>query len=103
MHVCVVVQSCDEGWLEFMGSCYLHFAERDTWSEAERRCQELNAHLVSIRSQEEQQFVNCEQLCICVALLCRVAVNIVILVVCLDVLSVVGGTESVRDDFLTSQ
>ncbi|XP_070829247.1 aggrecan core protein [Chaetodon trifascialis] len=52
------VQGCAEGWLEFMGSCYLHFGERDTWSEAEQRCQELNAHLVSITSQEEQQFVN---------------------------------------------
>uniref|UniRef100_A0A8C2W8D4 Aggrecan core protein n=1 Tax=Cyclopterus lumpus TaxID=8103 RepID=A0A8C2W8D4_CYCLU len=52
------VQGCAEGWLEFMGSCYLHFSERDTWSEAEQRCQEVNAHLVSIGSQEEQQFVN---------------------------------------------
>ncbi|XP_022064922.2 aggrecan core protein [Acanthochromis polyacanthus] len=52
------VQGCAEGWLEFMGNCYLHFAERVTWSEAEQRCQELNAHLVSISSQEEQQFVN---------------------------------------------
>lgn len=60
MTVCVVVQGCPEGWLEFKGSCYLHFAERDTWSEAEQRCQELNAHLVSITSLEEQQFVNCE-------------------------------------------
>jgi len=58
--VCVAVQGCAEGWLEFKGSCYLHFAERDTWSEAEQRCQEVNAHLVSIGSQEEQQFVNCE-------------------------------------------
>ncbi|XP_065812937.1 aggrecan core protein-like [Labrus bergylta] len=52
------VQGCAEGWLEFMGSCYLHFSERDTWSEAEQRCQELNSHLVSVGSQEEQQFVN---------------------------------------------
>ncbi|XP_019116376.2 aggrecan core protein [Larimichthys crocea] len=52
------VQGCADGWQEFMGSCYLHFTERDTWSEAEQRCQELNAHLVSISSQEEQQFVN---------------------------------------------
>ncbi|XP_050929130.1 aggrecan core protein isoform X2 [Lates calcarifer] len=52
------VQGCAEGWLEFMGNCYLHFAERYTWSDAEQRCQELNAHLVSISSQEEQQFVN---------------------------------------------
>ncbi|KAM9352302.1 aggrecan core protein [Symphorus nematophorus] len=52
------VQGCAEGWLEFKGNCYLHFAERDTWSEAEQRCQEVNAHLVSIGSQEEQEFVN---------------------------------------------
>uniref|UniRef100_A0A3P8T079 C-type lectin domain-containing protein n=1 Tax=Amphiprion percula TaxID=161767 RepID=A0A3P8T079_AMPPE len=58
----MALQGCAEGWLEFMGNCYLHFAERDTWSEAEQRCQELNAHLVSISSQEEQQFVNCEWL-----------------------------------------
>uniref|UniRef100_A0A3B4T2D9 Aggrecan core protein n=1 Tax=Seriola dumerili TaxID=41447 RepID=A0A3B4T2D9_SERDU len=52
------VQGCSEGWVEFMGSCYLHFAERYTWADAEQRCQELNAHLVSISSQEEQNFVN---------------------------------------------
>ncbi|XP_055778115.1 aggrecan core protein-like [Salvelinus fontinalis] len=52
------VQGCAEGWVEFMGSCYLHFAERDTWPDAEQRCQELNAHLVSITSQQEQEFVN---------------------------------------------
>uniref|UniRef100_H3CYG6 Aggrecan core protein n=1 Tax=Tetraodon nigroviridis TaxID=99883 RepID=H3CYG6_TETNG len=52
------MSGCPEGWLEFKASCYLHVAETDTWSEAERRCQELNAHLVSITSREEQQFVN---------------------------------------------
>nr|XP_020480943.1 aggrecan core protein-like isoform X2 [Monopterus albus] len=53
-----LVQGCAEGWSEFMGSCYLHVEERQMWSEAEQHCQELNAHLVSISSQEEQQFVN---------------------------------------------
>ncbi|XP_029991848.1 aggrecan core protein-like [Sphaeramia orbicularis] len=56
--VATAAQTCAEGWMEFRGSCYLHFEERDTWSEAEQRCQQLNAHLVSIGSQEEQQFVN---------------------------------------------
>ncbi|XP_042182435.1 aggrecan core protein-like [Oncorhynchus tshawytscha] len=56
--VVYAVQGCAEGWVEFMGSCYLHFAERDTWPDAEQRCQELNAHLVSITSQQEQEFVN---------------------------------------------
>uniref|UniRef100_A0A8C7S8U3 Aggrecan core protein n=1 Tax=Oncorhynchus mykiss TaxID=8022 RepID=A0A8C7S8U3_ONCMY len=58
LSVCAVVQGCAEGWVEFMGSCYLHFAERDTWPDAEQRCQELNGHLVSITSQQEQEFVN---------------------------------------------
>uniref|UniRef100_A0A3Q3X2D6 Aggrecan core protein n=1 Tax=Mola mola TaxID=94237 RepID=A0A3Q3X2D6_MOLML len=58
LNACVGVQGCAEGWVEFRGNCYFHFAERDTWSEAEQHCQELNAHLVSITSQEEQQFVN---------------------------------------------
>ncbi|XP_069384795.1 aggrecan core protein [Paralichthys olivaceus] len=52
------VQGCAEGWSEFRGSCYLNFAERYTWTDAEQRCQELNANLVSITSQEEQEFVN---------------------------------------------
>uniref|UniRef100_A0A3Q4MXH7 C-type lectin domain-containing protein n=1 Tax=Neolamprologus brichardi TaxID=32507 RepID=A0A3Q4MXH7_NEOBR len=51
------VQDCPDDWVEFMGSCYRHFTERDTWAEAEKHCQELNAHLVSISSQEEQQFL----------------------------------------------
>uniref|UniRef100_A0A672NSM9 C-type lectin domain-containing protein n=1 Tax=Sinocyclocheilus grahami TaxID=75366 RepID=A0A672NSM9_SINGR len=49
-----VVQGCTEGWMEFMGSCYIHFDERETWTSAEQHCQELNSHLVSISSQQEQ-------------------------------------------------
>ncbi|XP_055790762.1 aggrecan core protein-like isoform X2 [Salvelinus fontinalis] len=55
---CSTLQGCAEGWVEFMGSCYMHFLERDTWPDAEQRCQELNSHLVSITSQQEQEFVN---------------------------------------------
>uniref|UniRef100_I3KEY5 Aggrecan core protein n=1 Tax=Oreochromis niloticus TaxID=8128 RepID=I3KEY5_ORENI len=57
VQMCVAVQDCPDNWVEFMGSCYRHFTERDTWAEAEKHCQELNAHLVSISSQEEQQFL----------------------------------------------
>ncbi|XP_049339747.1 aggrecan core protein isoform X1 [Astyanax mexicanus] len=53
-----VVQECGEGWVKFMGSCYIHSNERKTWTSAEQHCQELNAHLVSIASQEEQSFIN---------------------------------------------
>ncbi|XP_041854032.1 aggrecan core protein isoform X2 [Melanotaenia boesemani] len=52
------MQGCPEGWMEFRGSCYFHFEDRLTWSEAEQHCRELNSHLVSISSEEEQQFVN---------------------------------------------
>ncbi|KAL7862972.1 hypothetical protein SRHO_G00119560 [Serrasalmus rhombeus] len=52
------VHGCEEGWVEFMGSCYIHFNEREMWTGAEQYCQELNAHLVSITSQQEQNFVN---------------------------------------------
>uniref|UniRef100_A0A6Q2WX26 Aggrecan core protein n=1 Tax=Esox lucius TaxID=8010 RepID=A0A6Q2WX26_ESOLU len=52
------VLGCADGWEEFMGSCYLHFTERDTWSDAEERCRGLNSHLVSITSQQEQEFIN---------------------------------------------
>uniref|UniRef100_A0A3B4FU29 Aggrecan core protein n=1 Tax=Pundamilia nyererei TaxID=303518 RepID=A0A3B4FU29_9CICH len=57
VQMCVAVQDCPDDWVEFMGSCYRHFTGRDTWAEAEKHCQELNAHLVSISSQEEQQFL----------------------------------------------
>ncbi|XP_061101560.1 aggrecan core protein-like [Conger conger] len=52
------VQSCEEGWIKFQGNCYLHFSERETWLDAEQRCRELNSHLVSIVTPEEQGFVN---------------------------------------------
>ncbi|XP_067105095.1 aggrecan core protein-like [Osmerus mordax] len=51
-------QHCEEGWTKFQGNCYLHFSERETWPEAEQRCRDLNAHLVSIITPEEQHFVN---------------------------------------------
>lgn len=56
--------SCEKGWTKFQGNCYLHFSERETWLDAEQQCRDLNAHLVSINTPEEQAFINCE--CICV-------------------------------------
>eukprot|EP00064_Thunnus_orientalis_P016038 superscaffoldBa00003093_g16101 len=51
-------QQCEKGWTKFQGNCYLHFSEREEWLDAEQRCRDLNAHLVSIITPEEQHFVN---------------------------------------------
>lgn len=34
--------------------------DRETWLDAEQRCRDVNAHLVSIITPEEQHFVNGE-------------------------------------------
>uniref|UniRef100_A0AAY4B6J7 C-type lectin domain-containing protein n=1 Tax=Denticeps clupeoides TaxID=299321 RepID=A0AAY4B6J7_9TELE len=52
-----LVRGCKVNWKEFMGSCYLFSPERASWMDAELRCQELDSHLVSIASQQEQDFV----------------------------------------------
>ncbi|XP_037539192.1 aggrecan core protein [Nematolebias whitei] len=52
------LQGCLDGWKEFHGSCYYLSEDRHTWSEAELHCLEFNAHLVSINSLEEQEFVS---------------------------------------------
>ncbi|XP_021263159.1 aggrecan core protein isoform X1 [Numida meleagris] len=50
--------NCEEGWTKFQGHCYRHFEERETWMDAESRCREHQAHLSSIITPEEQEFVN---------------------------------------------
>ncbi|MEQ2284669.1 hypothetical protein AMECASPLE_023899, partial [Ameca splendens] len=51
-------QLCEDGWTKFQGNCYLHISDREKWLEAEKRCRDLNSHLVSIITPEEQQFVS---------------------------------------------
>ncbi|KAM4596327.1 brevican core protein-like [Fundulus diaphanus] len=55
---CFEEQRCEDGWTKFQGNCYLHFSDREEWLDAEGRCRDLNAHLVSIITPEEQQFVS---------------------------------------------
>ncbi|XP_033115546.1 C-type mannose receptor 2-like [Anneissia japonica] len=52
---------CDEnnGWINYNNKCYLwRSVELQTWTEAETFCTLLNGNLVSIGSQDEQNFVN---------------------------------------------
>ncbi|NXH49225.1 PGCA protein, partial [Dicaeum eximium] len=52
------LENCEEGWTKFQGHCYRHFEERETWMDAETRCRQHQAHLSSIITPEEQEFVN---------------------------------------------
>ncbi|KAM8996945.1 aggrecan core protein isoform 2-T3 [Ara ararauna] len=51
-------ENCEEGWTKFQGHCYRHFEDRETWTDAEARCRQHQAHLSSIITPEEQEFVN---------------------------------------------
>ncbi|KAM3626178.1 uncharacterized protein V6R79_024149 [Siganus canaliculatus] len=56
--LCHDEQVCEDGWTKFQGNCYLHSTDREMWLDAEQRCRDMNAHLVSIITPEEQHFVN---------------------------------------------
>ncbi|KAF7460741.1 hypothetical protein GHT09_019108 [Marmota monax] len=49
---------CSPGWDAFQGACYRHFSTRRSWEEAETQCRMYGAHLASISTPEEQDFIN---------------------------------------------
>ncbi|XP_042184934.1 neurocan core protein isoform X2 [Oncorhynchus tshawytscha] len=52
------VEGCEHGWRKFHGHCYRYFSHRHTWEDAEKDCREQSAHLSSITSVIEQEFIN---------------------------------------------
>ncbi|KAF6292477.1 brevican [Rhinolophus ferrumequinum] len=58
-HLCDVgLRFCSPGWDAFQGACYKHFSTRRSWEEAETQCRMYGAHLASISTPEEQDFIN---------------------------------------------
>ncbi|XP_018601077.2 brevican core protein-like [Scleropages formosus] len=52
------LERCESGWDKFHGFCYKHFSNRQSWEVAEQQCRLYGAHLVSIMTPEEQDFIN---------------------------------------------
>ncbi|XP_042362980.1 lactose-binding lectin l-2-like [Plectropomus leopardus] len=49
--------NCPMFWYGFNGRCYKYIATRMTWADAEIHCMSEGAHLVSIHSADEQNFI----------------------------------------------
>nr|XP_020453258.1 LOW QUALITY PROTEIN: brevican core protein-like [Monopterus albus] len=52
------LEQCEPGWDKFHGFCYKHFTQRLSWEVAEQHCRMQGAHLVSIMTPEEQNYIN---------------------------------------------
>ena len=59
---CCLVITCDDGWGEFENSCYKFTHEAKEYSVAESDCAANGAHLASIHSEEEMEFISTLQL-----------------------------------------
>uniref|UniRef100_A0A4W3HJA1 Neurocan n=1 Tax=Callorhinchus milii TaxID=7868 RepID=A0A4W3HJA1_CALMI len=51
-------EGCDHNWDKFQGHCYRYFSHRRLWENAEKDCRGHGAHLVSIHSSQEMEFLN---------------------------------------------
>ncbi|XP_045194632.2 perlucin-like [Mercenaria mercenaria] len=53
-----VVSACQSGWNGYRDSCYqFNVVNKQSWSDAKNECHKVNAHLVVIETQEENDFL----------------------------------------------
>ncbi|MBZ3883244.1 C-type lectin domain family 4 member D, partial [Sciurus carolinensis] len=48
---------CPIGWQVFQSECYFPFNDNKTWAESEKNCSGMGAHLATISTEAEQNFV----------------------------------------------
>ncbi|XP_003796511.1 C-type lectin domain family 4 member D [Otolemur garnettii] len=48
---------CPVGWRAFQSHCYLPLNDNNMWAESERNCSGMGAHLVTISTEAEENFV----------------------------------------------
>ncbi|XP_075838956.1 C-type lectin domain family 4 member A-like isoform X1 [Microtus pennsylvanicus] len=48
---------CPKDWKPFSSHCYFISTDSASWNESEEKCSSMGAHLMVIRSQEEQDFI----------------------------------------------
>ncbi|XP_052321006.1 CD209 antigen-like isoform X18 [Oncorhynchus keta] len=54
----LVEKVCPQGWKKLGSSCYYVSTEKKSWQESRQDCRDRGAHLVVIKSQEQQTLVN---------------------------------------------
>ncbi|XP_078660072.1 uncharacterized protein LOC144904802 [Branchiostoma floridae x Branchiostoma belcheri] len=48
---------CDDGWILWENYCYLFQTQEQKWTQAESRCTQVGAHLASVRTAQENEFI----------------------------------------------
>ncbi|XP_031670683.1 CD209 antigen-like protein E isoform X4 [Oncorhynchus kisutch] len=54
----IVEKVCPRGWKKLGSSCYYVSTEEKSWEESRQDCRDRGAHLVVIKSEDDQTFVN---------------------------------------------
>ncbi|XP_042328986.1 snaclec agkisacutacin subunit B-like isoform X2 [Sceloporus undulatus] len=48
---------CDENWYQYKDACYFPVHVSKSWQQAKQNCEDLNAHLASVHSENEDSFI----------------------------------------------